>query len=159
MPQAKNRSCAAVFGKLRCRNCTATLAFLQYGSNFYQKLHCNERKTALQHRKSCVAGKWRFPAAFLRVSRHLGSEPMFRTCWWSFDARYPREWPPDLHGISVPKRSSLSLFFVPELYSRMDHTRLKLDVPILTLAGPIRSRARSKLFFRGCPIAPDREIR
>ena len=36
--------------------------------NFYQKLRCRKRKTALQLRKSCVAGKWRFPAAFLRVS-------------------------------------------------------------------------------------------
>ena len=68
MPQAKNRSCAASFGKLRCRNCTATFAFLQCGRRFYQKLRCNKRKTALQHWKSCVAGKWRFPAAFLRIS-------------------------------------------------------------------------------------------
>ena len=54
--------------KLRCNFRTATLAFLQCGSHLDQKLRCNKRKTALQHRKSCVAGKWRFPAAFLRAS-------------------------------------------------------------------------------------------
>ena len=55
MPQARNRSCAAVFGKLRCRNCTATFAFLRCGSYFYQscaatseKLQCNIEKAALQ---------------------------------------------------------------------------------------------------------------
>ena len=53
---------AAIFGMLRCRHCTATLAFLQCGSHLDQKLRCNKRKTALQHRKSCVARKWRFPA-------------------------------------------------------------------------------------------------
>ena len=44
---------------LRCRNCTATFAFLQCGGDLYQKLRCNKRKTALQHRNRCVAG---FPA-------------------------------------------------------------------------------------------------
>ena len=53
-----------------------------FGSAALQKLRCNIRFSAvrksfgpkaalqqpLQHRKSCVAGKWRFPAAFLRVS-------------------------------------------------------------------------------------------
>ena len=34
MPEAKKRSCAAIFGKLRCRNCTATFAFLQCGRRF-----------------------------------------------------------------------------------------------------------------------------
>ena len=61
---SENGSCAAVFGMLRCRNCTATSAFLQCGSHLDQKLRCSKRKTALQHRKSCVAGRWRFPAAF-----------------------------------------------------------------------------------------------
>ena len=35
---------------------------------FLPKLRCNKRKTALQHWKRCVARKWRFPAAFLRIS-------------------------------------------------------------------------------------------
>ena len=59
---SKNGSCAAIFGMLRCRRCTATLAFLQCGCHF------DKRKTAMQHWNSCVAGKWRFPAAFLRIS-------------------------------------------------------------------------------------------
>ena len=65
---SENGSCAAVFGMLRCRNCTAAFAFLQCGRHLYQKLRCSKRKTALQHRNRCVAGKWRLPAAFLRVS-------------------------------------------------------------------------------------------
>ena len=70
---AKNRSCAATFRKLRCRNCTATFAFLQCRCELYQKLRCNKRKTALQHWKSCVAGKWRFPAGFKppRLGTHV----------------------------------------------------------------------------------------
>ena len=58
---------------LRCRNCTATSAFLQCGSHLDQKLRCRERKTALQHRKSCVAGKCRFPAGFKppRLGTHV----------------------------------------------------------------------------------------
>ena len=72
----KNRSCAAIFGELRCRKWTATFAFLQCRRRFYQKLRCNKRTTALQHWK--VARKWRFPAAFLRISSsHVGS------CWFS----------------------------------------------------------------------------
>ena len=62
---SENGSCAAVFGMLRCRSCTATLASLQCGCHFDQKLRCSKRKTAVQHWKSCVARKWRFPAAFL----------------------------------------------------------------------------------------------
>ena len=38
----------ADFGKLRCRNCTATCAFLQSGRRFHLKLRCNKQKTALQ---------------------------------------------------------------------------------------------------------------
>ena len=49
MPLAKTVSCAAVFGKLRCRSCTATFAFLQSGCHFYHKLRCSKRK--LLHRK------------------------------------------------------------------------------------------------------------
>ena len=55
MPQAKTESCAAVFGKLRCRSCTATFAFLQCGRHFNkscaaanEKMHCNIEKAALQ---------------------------------------------------------------------------------------------------------------
>ena len=65
---SENGSCTAVFGVLRCRNCTATLSLLQCGSHLDQKLRCSKRKTALQHRKGCFAGTWRFPAAFLRLS-------------------------------------------------------------------------------------------
>ena len=50
---SENGSCAAVFGMLRCRNCTATSAFLQSGSHLdraaaNEKLHCNIEKAALQ---------------------------------------------------------------------------------------------------------------
>ena len=34
---------------LRCGSCTATLAFLQCGCHFDQKLRCSERKTAVRH--------------------------------------------------------------------------------------------------------------
>ena len=44
---SENGSCAAVFGMLRCRFCTATFAFLQRGSHFYQKLRRSKRKTAV----------------------------------------------------------------------------------------------------------------
>ena len=60
------------FGMLRCRSCTATFAFLQCGCHFGRKLRCSKRKTAVQHWKSCVARKWRFPAAFLRISSSHG---------------------------------------------------------------------------------------
>ena len=56
MPQAKNGSCAAVFGMLRCRSCTAAFAFLQCRCHFdllscaaaSAKLQCNIEKAALQ---------------------------------------------------------------------------------------------------------------
>ena len=68
MPQAKNRSRAAIFGMLRCRNRTATFAFLQCGRCFFlhcnkrttvQKLHCNIQKAALQESGAFLQ---RFPA-------------------------------------------------------------------------------------------------
>ena len=68
MPQAKTEVALQFLECCAAENCTAAIAFLQCGSHLYQKLRCNERKTALQHRNRCVAGKWRFPAAVLRVS-------------------------------------------------------------------------------------------
>ena len=53
----RNGSCAAVFGTLRCRSCTATFAFLQCGHVIFltkscaaasEKLQCNIEKAALQ---------------------------------------------------------------------------------------------------------------
>ena len=41
-------------GKLCCRNCTATFAFLQCGRRFYQKLCCNKRKTACNIEKAAL---------------------------------------------------------------------------------------------------------
>ena len=61
MPQAKNGSCAAIFGKLRCRSCTATFASLQCGSHFYQKLRCSKRK-------NCSATVKKLRCSFLRIS-------------------------------------------------------------------------------------------
>ena len=37
----------------------------------------------------------------------------------SFGQGYPREWPPDVRGISIPKTSSLGCFFVLEVYCRL----------------------------------------
>ena len=45
---SENGSCAAVFGMLRCRSCTATLVFLQCGCHFGPK-------AALQQAKNCSA--------------------------------------------------------------------------------------------------------
>ena len=70
---------------LRCRNCTATLAFLQCGSHLDQKLRCSKRETALQHRKSCVAKKvalsCRSPAGFKppRLGTHV-PDLLIRVC-------------------------------------------------------------------------------
>ena len=48
-------SCAAIFGKFRCRNCTATIFFFCNADViFYQKLRCSKRKTALQHWKAAL---------------------------------------------------------------------------------------------------------
>ena len=56
-------------GQIRSARVPPLFAFLQCECHFYQNLRCNNRKTALQHWKSCVAGKLRFPAAFLlRIS-------------------------------------------------------------------------------------------
>ena len=60
-------------GNRWCLSCAAEVA-LQHslfcsecGRHFYQSLRCNEQKPALQHWRSCVAGKWRFPAAFFQA--------------------------------------------------------------------------------------------
>ena len=47
---SEDGSCAAIFGMLCCRSCTATLAFLQCGRHFDQiGKSCSKRKTAVQH--------------------------------------------------------------------------------------------------------------
>ena len=66
MPPAKTE---AALQMPRCRRCTATLAFLQCGSHFHEKLRCSKRKTAVQHWKSCVTGsaafrEWKFSPKF-----------------------------------------------------------------------------------------------
>ena len=61
-------TCQKRKGKLHCNFLSAALqelhkiVFSAVRSHLDQKLRCSKRKTALQHRKSCVAGKWRFPA-------------------------------------------------------------------------------------------------
>ena len=70
-------SCASIFGKLHCRNCTATFAFLQCGSHCTRscaatnaKMHCNIEKAATLKKPRCgkgcrkVALSCRFPADF-----------------------------------------------------------------------------------------------
>ena len=81
---------------LRCRSCTATLAFLQFGCHFDQKLRCSKRKTAMQHWKSCVAAKWRFPATL-----SLGFQaPTFR---------HPRLGPADCKGHASRSREFIGV--------------------------------------------------
>ena len=72
---SENGSCAAVFGLLRCRSCTATVAFLQCGSLFFlpgaalqQAKNCSATLKKLRCKK--VALSCRFPAAF--KPPHLG---------------------------------------------------------------------------------------
>ena len=62
MPQAKTEVALQFLECCAADVRTATFAFLQCGRHLYQKLRCSRRKTALQHRNRCVAGKWRFPA-------------------------------------------------------------------------------------------------
>ena len=76
MPQAKNRGCTAIFGKLRCRNCIATFAFLQSGSRFAkscaatnEKLHCNIKKAALQESGAFLPLSCGFQAPTFRLPR------------------------------------------------------------------------------------------
>ena len=106
---SENRSCTAIFRKLRCRSCTATLAFLQCGRHFSRKLRCDKRKTALQHRKSCVARKWHFPAAFLWISY----APFWRSFLFSFGATPSRP---------SPKPSSCKLPFLSTKQGRSEVT-------------------------------------
>ena len=72
-------SCAATFGKLRCRSCTATCGFLQRGCCLYQscaatneKLHCNIQTAALQESVAFLSLSCGFQAPTFRLSR-LGS--------------------------------------------------------------------------------------
>ena len=63
MPHAKTGHCTAIL-----ETCAAEVA-LQHSlfcsaAFFLPKAALQQVKTALQHWKSCVAGKWRFPAAF-----------------------------------------------------------------------------------------------
>ena len=91
MPQAKTEVCAAIFGMLRCRSCTATFACLQCGSdlnNFDQKLRCRRKmqrnidKVELQESGACLPLSCGFQAPMFRppglgpaetcVSSHFG---------------------------------------------------------------------------------------
>ena len=89
MPQAKTEAtcCAAIFGMLRCRSCTATLAFLQCGCHFDQKLRCSKRKIATL--ESCVARKCREEKSVHHHHRKkifwrtfLASKKNFSGRWW-----------------------------------------------------------------------------
>ena len=40
----------------------------------------------------------------------------------SFGSGYPREWPPDVRGMSVPKTSSLGWFFVLDYFQLQQHS-------------------------------------
>ena len=51
--KSENTSCAAILGKLRCRSCTATFAFLQCGSHFLPK-------AALQQANNCTSIEYNF---------------------------------------------------------------------------------------------------
>ena len=69
MPQAKtevvlqfSESCAAKVALQHSLFCNAEI------TQFYQKLRCSKRKPAEKRWKNSVVRKWRFPAAFLRIS-------------------------------------------------------------------------------------------
>ena len=75
MPQlvtSENGSCAAVFGKLRCKNCTATFPFLQCRRHF-------DQKTALQQAKNCTA-----------TLKKLRCRKVALSCRFRADFRLPR---------------------------------------------------------------------
>ena len=70
---------------LRCRNCTATLAFLQCGSHLDQTKNCTATSKKLRCRK--VALSCRFPAGFKppRLGTHVsdllsGHHSLFSVC-------------------------------------------------------------------------------
>ena len=112
MPQAvtsENGSCAAVFGMLRCRNCTATFAFLQCGRHLYQKLRSSKRKTALQHRNRCVA-------AFLPLSCGFQA-PTFR---------HPRFRPADQNRSAEPRDQEMGCGSAPRI-GRLEPTEPPLS--------------------------------
>ena len=56
----------------------------------------------------------------------------------SFGPGYPREWPPDVRGISVPKTSSLGWFFVPE---RTHRFYMALHINLVRGPGEFRGNA------------------
>ena len=87
---SENGSCAAVFGMLRSRNCTATSAFLQCGSHLDQKLRWNKQKncTATLKKLGCrkVALSCRFPSGLVgwiqgkKSIHHHRCIPPFSVC-------------------------------------------------------------------------------
>ena len=70
--QYENRSCAAVFGKLRCGSCTATFAFSAVRKAFLPK-------AALQQAKNCTA-----------TLKQLRCRKVARSCRFPADFRLPR---------------------------------------------------------------------
>ena len=77
-------SCAAIFGMLRCRSCTATFVFLQCACHFDQscaaaseKLHCNIAKAAFQQSGAFLPPSCGFQAPKFRHPRLGPAEQPF----------------------------------------------------------------------------------
>ena len=64
MPQAKTEVALQFSERCAAETALQHWLFCSFQSHSDQKLRCNKRKAALQHRKSCVGGKWRFPCRF-----------------------------------------------------------------------------------------------
>ena len=88
---SENGSCTAVFGMLRCRSCTATLAFLQCGCHFDQscaaaseKLQCNIQKVAFRESGAFLPLSCGFQAPTFRHPRLGPADFPFTYCFRRF---------------------------------------------------------------------------
>ena len=86
MPQAKTEAAFAIFGKLRCRSCTATFAVLQCGSPFLPIV-------PLQQAKNCTA-------TLQKTALHESGAFLPLSCGFQAPTfRHPRLGPADFRGI------------------------------------------------------------
>ena len=68
----------------------------------------------------------------------------------SFGPGYPREWPPDVRGMSVPKTSSLGWFFVLEIKSGQTHFSTGLFFTSFIRPSPVTHREEPRTCNDGC---------
>ena len=91
MPQAKKRKLRCNFwnAALQKLHCNIGFSAVRSGCNFNQKLRCNERKTALQHRKSRIAGGHLKPVTLKPVIRIFRIFRVFVSAFSAFSAFSP----------------------------------------------------------------------